>query len=199
MGELFLLEQEVDGPTLQAAVRRATLALSFVPVFMGSAYKNKVSRFWGSIAPQKSICDGARRWRCTKITLTRARLQSAALRPLRQDTLRNCQSALQHVSGSVTLCCMVSIIALHPCPLLFLQGVQLLLDGVESYLPCPLDVESSALDAARNEEPVRLAKTRNGVHLSYFMPSLHLIRGVQPCALAASVCPVEICDPGPAT
>ena len=41
IGELFLMEQPVDGPTLQAAVRRATLALQFVPVFVGSAYKNK--------------------------------------------------------------------------------------------------------------------------------------------------------------
>lgn len=43
IGELFLMEQPVDGPTLQAAVRRATLALQFVPVFVGSAYKNKAS------------------------------------------------------------------------------------------------------------------------------------------------------------
>ena len=41
IGELFLMEQPVDGATLQAAVRRATLALQFVPVFVGSAYKNK--------------------------------------------------------------------------------------------------------------------------------------------------------------
>jgi translation elongation factor EF-G len=44
IGELFLMEQPVDGPTLQAAVRRATLALQFVPVFVGSAYKNKAGR-----------------------------------------------------------------------------------------------------------------------------------------------------------
>ena len=41
MGEAFLMEQPVDGPALQAAIRRATLALQFVPVFVGSAYKNK--------------------------------------------------------------------------------------------------------------------------------------------------------------
>lgn len=41
VGELFLMEQPVDSATLQAAVRRATLALQFVPVFVGSAYKNK--------------------------------------------------------------------------------------------------------------------------------------------------------------
>jgi translation elongation factor EF-G len=42
VGEAFLMEQPVDGPALQAAIRRATLALQFVPVFVGSAYKNKV-------------------------------------------------------------------------------------------------------------------------------------------------------------
>ncbi|CAM9913280.1 unnamed protein product, partial [Discosporangium mesarthrocarpum] len=41
IGELFLMEEEVDDDTLKAAVRRATIDLRFVPVFMGSAYKNK--------------------------------------------------------------------------------------------------------------------------------------------------------------
>jgi len=36
------------------------------------------------------------------------------------------------------------------------KGVQLLLDGVEDYLPCPTDVVNSALDIARDEEKVRL-------------------------------------------
>ncbi len=40
--------------------------------------------------------------------------------------------------------------------------MQLLLDGVTAYLPCPLDVESVALDASRNEEQVRLSKSRSG-------------------------------------
>lgn len=35
VGELFLLEEPVDNETLKAGVRRATLALKFVPVFMG--------------------------------------------------------------------------------------------------------------------------------------------------------------------
>ena len=42
VGELFLMEEEVPPAALQAAIRRATLALTFMPVFMGSAYKNKV-------------------------------------------------------------------------------------------------------------------------------------------------------------
>ena len=35
VGELFLMEEPVDAPTLQAAIRRATVALKFVPIFMG--------------------------------------------------------------------------------------------------------------------------------------------------------------------
>lgn len=35
VGELFLLEEPVDSETLKAGIRRATLALKFVPVFMG--------------------------------------------------------------------------------------------------------------------------------------------------------------------
>ena len=41
IGELFLSEADVPNDVLAAAVRRATINLSFVPVFMGSAYKNK--------------------------------------------------------------------------------------------------------------------------------------------------------------
>ena len=35
VGELFLMEEPVDAETLRGGIRRATLALKFVPVFMG--------------------------------------------------------------------------------------------------------------------------------------------------------------------
>ena len=41
VAELFLNERPVEGEVLQAAIRRATLALKFQPVLMGSAFKNK--------------------------------------------------------------------------------------------------------------------------------------------------------------
>ncbi|GAX73818.1 hypothetical protein CEUSTIGMA_g1269.t1 [Chlamydomonas eustigma] len=41
IADLFLSEAEVPPDVLHAAVRRATLALKFQPVFMGSAFKNK--------------------------------------------------------------------------------------------------------------------------------------------------------------
>jgi hypothetical protein len=39
--ELFLMEEEVDAETMAAAIRRATIGLKFVPVLMGSAFKNR--------------------------------------------------------------------------------------------------------------------------------------------------------------
>ncbi len=41
IGELFLMEQDPTTEELKAAIRRATLGLKFVPLFCGSAYKNK--------------------------------------------------------------------------------------------------------------------------------------------------------------
>lgn len=41
LGELFLMEEPIDEHALRAAIRRATISLHFVPIFMGSAYKNK--------------------------------------------------------------------------------------------------------------------------------------------------------------
>jgi len=41
IAEFFLMEEEPSVETLKAAIRRQTIALKFVPVFMGAAYKNK--------------------------------------------------------------------------------------------------------------------------------------------------------------
>jgi elongation factor G len=41
VGEKFLMEEEVSPEELQAAIRKGALALKFVPVMLGSAYKNK--------------------------------------------------------------------------------------------------------------------------------------------------------------
>ena len=41
IAELFLMEEMPDAETLKAAIRRTTLSCTFVPVFMGSAFKNK--------------------------------------------------------------------------------------------------------------------------------------------------------------
>ena len=41
IAELFLMEEEVDAETLSAAIRKATIGLELVPVFLGSAFKNK--------------------------------------------------------------------------------------------------------------------------------------------------------------
>ena len=41
IAELFLMEEEIDVDTMKEAIRRQTIACKFVPVFMGSAFKNK--------------------------------------------------------------------------------------------------------------------------------------------------------------
>lgn len=82
LAERFLNDEPITADELEMAIRRATISLKFVPVFMGSAYKNK--------------------------------------------------------------------------------GVQLLLDGVLSYLPCPMEVTNHALDQTKNEEKVSLSGTPGG-------------------------------------
>lgn len=46
LAELFLSEEPIEASELAAAIRRTTLANKFVPVFMGSAYKNKGGWVW---------------------------------------------------------------------------------------------------------------------------------------------------------
>lgn len=76
IAELFLAEEEPSVEQIQAAIRRQTIAQKFVPVFMGSAFKNK--------------------------------------------------------------------------------GVQLLLDGVNAYLPAPSEIANKALDVDNGESEVQL-------------------------------------------
>ncbi|XP_052193371.1 elongation factor G-1, mitochondrial isoform X1 [Diospyros lotus] len=82
LAELFLADEPITSTDLEEAIRRATVARKFIPVFMGSAFKNK--------------------------------------------------------------------------------GVQPLLDGVLSYLPCPTEVSNHALDQTKNEEKVVLSGTPVG-------------------------------------
>ena len=82
-----MCEEKVHPETLRAAIRRATIALTFVPVFMGSAFKNK--------------------------------------------------------------------------------GCQLLLDGVQDYLPAPSDVSNWALDVAKDEEKVLVPSDPSGPLIAY--------------------------------
>ncbi|KAF7825242.1 elongation factor G-2, mitochondrial [Senna tora] len=82
LAEAFLGDEPISSTDLEEAIRRATIARKFVPVFMGSAFKNK--------------------------------------------------------------------------------GVQPLLDGVLNYLPCPIEVNSYALDQTKNEEKVTLSGSPDG-------------------------------------
>ncbi|OIV98718.1 hypothetical protein TanjilG_24889 [Lupinus angustifolius] len=82
LAEAFLNDEPISAADLEEAVRRATISQKFIPVFMGSAFKNK--------------------------------------------------------------------------------GVQTLLDGVLSYLPCPIEVNNYALDQAKNEEKVVLPGSPDG-------------------------------------
>lgn len=52
------------------------------------------------------------------------------------------------------------------------KGVQLLLDGVTDYLPCPTDVPNTALDTARDEAQVRAARRPRRGHVREGRPRL---------------------------
>ncbi|KAJ7962082.1 Elongation factor G, mitochondrial [Quillaja saponaria] len=82
LAEAFLNDEPISSADLEGAIRRATIARRFVPVFMGSAFKNK--------------------------------------------------------------------------------GVQPLLNGVLSYLPCPTEVSNHALDQTKSEEKVVLDGSPDG-------------------------------------
>ncbi|CAA0820324.1 Elongation factor G-2- mitochondrial [Striga hermonthica] len=45
LAEAFLSDEPISAAELEEAIRRATVARKFVPVFMGSAFKNKVGSF----------------------------------------------------------------------------------------------------------------------------------------------------------
>ena len=92
VGDLFLSEEAIPSDVLVSAIRRATVARKFVPVFMGSAFKNK-------------------------------------------------GHACLHHRVTTTECRV-------------LQGVQVLLDGVQDFLPSPTDVKNVALDVDNDEEPI---------------------------------------------
>lgn len=82
LAEAYINDEPISSADLEEAIRRATIARKFVPVFMGSAFKNK--------------------------------------------------------------------------------GVQPLLDGVLSYLPCPTEVSNYALDQTKNEEKIMLTGNPSG-------------------------------------
>ncbi|XP_050205079.1 elongation factor G-1, mitochondrial-like [Mercurialis annua] len=82
LADAFLADEPISSTDLEEAIRRATIARKFIPVFMGSAFKNK--------------------------------------------------------------------------------GVQSLLDGVLSYLPCPIEVSNYALDQSKNEDKVMLGGNPDG-------------------------------------
>ncbi|KAJ7560279.1 hypothetical protein O6H91_04G121600 [Diphasiastrum complanatum] len=82
LAEMFLNDEPISADELEKAIRRATTGLRFIPVFMGSAFKNK--------------------------------------------------------------------------------GVQLLLDGVVNFLPCPVEVSNFTLDQNKKEEKVALSGSPEG-------------------------------------
>lgn len=58
--------------------------------------------------------------------------------------------------------CSLVPLSPHPTPPHSRLGVQLLLDGVSKYLPCPTDVTNTALDLKQGEAPFRLPCSPSG-------------------------------------
>ncbi|KAF7151284.1 hypothetical protein RHSIM_Rhsim02G0217000 [Rhododendron simsii] len=110
LAELFLADEPITSAELEGAIRRATIARKFIPVFMGSAFKNKY----------------------------------------------------YNMEYNLPACTTMIFFFFFPCAISGLQGVQPLLDGVLSYLPCPTEVSNYALDQNNNEEKVMLSGTPAG-------------------------------------
>lgn len=60
VGELFLMEEDVPPAVLRSAIRRCTIKLEFVPVFVGTAYKNKVVYVVATLSPIRCVVYPAR-------------------------------------------------------------------------------------------------------------------------------------------
>lgn len=130
LAELFLSEEPIEPAELKAAIRRATLTNKFVPVFMGSAYKNKGED------------------RMLSLTL----MEKCMHIQLQHSTAQHCtvlHSTSQHSPAQNTHPMLA-----HTCWLF--AGVQALLDGVSDYLPCPTDVANTALDLDHGEQALTL-------------------------------------------
>lgn len=66
VGDLFISEEPITPEVLTAAIRRATVSRAFIPVFMGSAFKNKGTdpNYERSLSKKLlSRCSGSIGWR----------------------------------------------------------------------------------------------------------------------------------------
>lgn len=66
--EKYLAEEPLTSAEIKAAIRRQVIALKFVPVFMGSAYKNKVTPANdSSLTPSPPLGCATRSRRCERL------------------------------------------------------------------------------------------------------------------------------------